>query len=71
MKNGIWHETFCKCLKRFSDITELLSGTAYPTADLFYQSFCEIKALISEWCPSANGAIREMANSMNIKLEKH
>lgn len=60
-----------KCLKRFNDITELLPGTLYPTANLFYQSFYEIKALISEWCSSTNGNIREMANSMNIKFEKY
>jgi hypothetical protein len=64
-------QTLCKCLKRFNDITELLSGTAYPTANLFYQSFCEIKALISEWCASPNGTVREMAKSMNTKFEKY
>ncbi|KAJ1262871.1 hypothetical protein BS78_09G141900 [Paspalum vaginatum] len=64
-------QTLCKCLKRFNDITELLSGTAYPTANLFYQSFCEIKALISKWCGCANNTIREMAHSMNTKFEKY
>ncbi|KAJ1256441.1 hypothetical protein BS78_K023900 [Paspalum vaginatum] len=64
-------QILCKCLKRFNDITELLSGTSYPTANLFYQSFCEIKALISEWCGCANGTIREMAHSMNTKFEKY
>lgn len=64
-------QTLCKCLKRFNDITELLSGSLYPTANLFYQSFCEIKALISEWCSSENYKIREMANSMNTKFDKY
>uniref|UniRef100_A0A0A9E365 HAT C-terminal dimerisation domain-containing protein n=1 Tax=Arundo donax TaxID=35708 RepID=A0A0A9E365_ARUDO len=38
---------------------------------LFYKSFCEIKALISEWCSSADDTIKNMANSMNAKFEKY
>ncbi|CAA0830976.1 Zinc finger BED domain-containing protein DAYSLEEPER [Striga hermonthica] len=64
-------QILCKCLKRFNDITELLSGTLYPTANLFYQSFCEIKALISEWCSSANDTIKRMTDSMNTTFEKY
>lgn len=64
-------ETLCKCLKRFDDITVLLSGTSYPTANLFYQSFAEVKALIREWCTSENEIISKMADSMNTKFEKY
>jgi len=38
------------CLKKFYDLTELLSGTSYPTANQFYRGFCEIKDLLDRWC---------------------
>jgi hypothetical protein len=38
-----------QCLKKFFDLTELFSGTLYPTANLFYRGFCEIKVLLDEW----------------------
>lgn len=73
MPDEDWYQAqHYKLLKRFSDITKLLSGPAYPTANLLYQSFCEInKDLISKWCTSANGTIIEMENSMNTKFEKY
>ena len=42
--NDNWIEVkiFCQALKNFYNITELLSGTKYPTANLFFQEFYEI-----------------------------
>jgi len=63
--------TLYGCLKKFYDLTEILSGTSYPTANLFYRGFCEIKVLLDEWCYAENITIREMAISMNAKFEKY
>lgn len=63
--------TLCKCLKKFNDVTELLSGTSYPTANLFYSNFCDIRAIIYEWCNSNDDTIRNMAHSMRAKFEKY
>jgi len=63
--------TLYGCLKKFYDLTEILSGTSYPTANLFYRGFCEIKVLLDEWCYDENVTIREMAISMNAKFEKY
>jgi hypothetical protein len=60
-----------QCLKKFYDLTELLSGTSYPTANLFYRGFREIKELQDKWCVSADLTIRQMAVSMSEKFEKY
>lgn len=58
-------------LKKFYDLTELLSGTLYPTANLFYKGFCEIRSLLGDWSTSEDINIREMAISMSKKFEKY
>jgi len=63
--------TLFQCLKKFYDLTELLSGTLYPTANLFYRGFCEIKDLLDKWCVHDNHIIREMAVPMSAKFEKY
>ncbi|EEC75436.1 hypothetical protein OsI_11966 [Oryza sativa Indica Group] len=63
--------TLGQCLKRFDDITNILSGTSYPTANLFYHNFCEIKSLINAWMKSDDVTIKTMATSMNKKFEKY
>ena len=60
-----------QCLKKFFDLTELLSGTLYPTANLFYRGFCEIKILLDDWCDSQDTTISAMATSMSKKFEKY
>ncbi|CAN6287169.1 unnamed protein product [Urochloa humidicola] len=60
-----------QCLKKFFDLTELLSGTLYPTANLFYRGFCEIKILLDDWCLSEDATISAMATSMSKKFEKY
>lgn len=63
--------TLCRCLKKFDDLTKLLSGNQYPTTNLFYKGFCEIKALISGWCRSSDATIKKMADSMQTKFDKY
>jgi hypothetical protein len=60
-----------QCLKKFYDLTELLSGTLYPTTNLFYRGFCEIKILLDGWCVSDDNTISTMAISMSRKFEKY
>jgi hypothetical protein len=70
---GEWAMAFklFTCLKRFFDLTELLSGTLYPTANLLYRGFCEIKILHDDWCGSDDPTISAMATSMSKKFEKY
>lgn len=63
--------TNVQCLEKFYHLTELLSGTSYPTANLFYRGFCEIRELLSKWKNHSNLTIREMSTAMSIKFEKY
>lgn len=60
-----------ECLSKFYDLTELLSGTSYPTANLFYKGFCEVRDLLDDWCISTDLTIRHMATGMREKFEKY
>lgn len=60
-----------QCLKKFYDLTELFSGTLYPTANMFYRGFCEIKLLLDDWYISGDITISAMAGSMSKKFEKY
>jgi hypothetical protein len=60
-----------QCLKKFFDLTEMFSGSLYPTANLFYRGFCEIKVLLDEWSVSQDTTISAMASSMSTKFEKY
>ena len=63
--------TIYGCLKNFYDLTEILSGTSYPTANLFYRGFCDIKLLLDDWGCSGDATIRDMAIAMNDKFDKY
>ncbi|RLN13279.1 activator-like transposable element [Panicum miliaceum] len=60
-----------QCLKKFFDLTELLSGSQYPTANLLYRGFCDIKVLLHEWSLSEDNTICAMAISMSRKFKKY
>lgn len=64
-------QTLLPFLKMFYDLTEILSGTSYPTANLFFRGFCEIKLMLNEWCSSIDPTISEMANAMIVKFDKY
>jgi hypothetical protein len=58
-------------LKRFYDLTEVFSGTSYPTANLFFRGFCEIKLFLADWCNSSDQTLCQMANAMTVKFNKY
>ncbi|CAL5046611.1 unnamed protein product [Urochloa decumbens] len=61
----------CNCLEIFYEATKLLSGSYYPTANLFFSEFCEINIKIIEWLKSSNSFIVSMAKSMKEKFDKY
>jgi hypothetical protein len=61
----------CERLKLFNGITELISGTKYPTANMFFPEICKIKLAISDWIDSSNKLIEEMAKKMLQKFDKY
>ena len=63
--------TINQCLEIFYDLTALLSGTSYPTANLFYRGFCDIKEILEKWKVCDDLTIRTMAIAMSVKFEKY
>ncbi|CAN0862124.1 Putative AC transposase [Linum grandiflorum] len=58
-------------LKIFNSITELFSGTTYPTANLFFPKICELKLKIAEWLIDPNTTVSGMAALMWDKFIKY
>ena len=54
----------CDRLELFYNVTELFSGTRYPTANMFFPVICRIKMTLNEWLMSSNVVISTMAKSM-------
>ena len=61
----------CERLGPFYDVTELFSGTNYPTVNLFFPKICEIRGSMKEWALSSFEKIRCMATNMITKFEKY
>ncbi|KAH7663375.1 Tam3-transposase (Ac family) protein [Dioscorea alata] len=59
----------CEKLKIFNSVTELFSGTNYPTANLYFPKVCEINLAISNWLTSSNVVIQRMATKMMDKFK--
>ncbi|KAG6480334.1 hypothetical protein ZIOFF_063834 [Zingiber officinale] len=58
-------------LELFFDVTELFSGTKYPTINLFFSTICDIKLAIGDWLLSDDNLVKTMATNMKVKFEKY
>jgi hypothetical protein len=61
----------CNRLKMFYDVTELLSGTKYVTANLFFPKIYNILLSIRRWQSSDIPMIEEMCVRMKDKFNKY
>jgi hypothetical protein len=64
-------KTINQCLEIFYKLTTLLSGISYPTTNLFYRGFCDIKDILAKWKISDDVTIRTMSLAMSAKFEKY
>ncbi|KAJ1703103.1 hypothetical protein LUZ63_002882 [Rhynchospora breviuscula] len=58
-------------LKVFYDATLKLSGTKYPTLNLFFTEFCEAYLTIKNMCSSPYPFIVQMGAEMHVKFDKY
>ena len=56
-------------LKLFYQVTEMFSGTKYPTTNVFFLHVCDIRLSLSEWLKSENEVIKEMTVKMIENFE--
>ena len=59
------------CLKVFYNATLKLSGTAYPTLNIFFTEFCEVFMNIKQMASSPLGFIVSMGREMLVKWDKY
>jgi hypothetical protein len=61
----------CEKLEVFYDVTQLFSGTMYPTANVYFPKVCEMKLALVKWLGSTDSVIRNMASCMLSKFDKY
>ncbi|XP_062089770.1 zinc finger BED domain-containing protein RICESLEEPER 2-like [Humulus lupulus] len=64
-------KVMCEKLKLFYHVTEMFSGTKYPTTNLFFSKICDIWLLLKECLKSSYDEIRIMASNMMEKFEQY
>lgn len=61
----------CDRLEPFYSMTELFSGSSYPTSNVFFDEVCEIRLELSRWLNSDMQEVQVMASKMIAKFEKY
>ena len=61
----------CEKFGYFHKVTELLSGTAYPTANHYFPSVFRLKMELNQWLSSEDELVKKMAAKMLAKFDKY
>lgn len=61
----------CNFLEEFDMITNLISGTDYPTSNLLLPELWHIKKILDEACSSEDSCLMKMATKMKKKFDKY
>ncbi|KAL0392914.1 UNVERIFIED_CONTAM: Zinc finger BED domain-containing protein RICESLEEPER 2 [Sesamum radiatum] len=64
-------EKVCSVLEVFWDATHIISGSDYPTSNLFLNAVSLVKVLLDEKSLDNDGFIRDMVERMKIKFDKY
>jgi hypothetical protein len=64
-------ERICEFLEPFYDITNLISGSNYPTANLYFMQVWKVQCLLEKHKVSDDKVIRDMSLDMMVKFEKY
>ena len=58
-------------LSPFSEMTKLISGSSYPTANLYFMQVWKIESWLREHATSDDEIIRDMVKIMRLKFDKY
>ncbi|KAL3646943.1 hypothetical protein CASFOL_009487 [Castilleja foliolosa] len=61
----------CEFLRPFNVITNLMSGSSYPTSNLYFMQVWKIECLLIENMNSEDEILKDMANRMKVKFDKY
>lgn len=64
-------ERIAEFLQPFYEMTELFSGTQYPTANLYFMNVWKIQVMLQEVMKSGDLDLKNMAKSMKPKFDKY
>ena len=64
-------EVICELLKPFSEITNLISGSSYPTSNLYFNEIWKIECWLRAHANYSDPVICEMVKCMKLKFEKY
>nr|GLL25230.1 zinc finger BED domain-containing protein RICESLEEPER 2-like isoform X1 [Ipomoea trifida] len=64
-------EKICEFLMPFNEITKLISGSTYPTSNLYFMQVWKIELLLKRNLNNEDVVIRSMASNMKVKFEKY
>ena len=66
-----WGKKMCDFLRPFYDITMLISGSTYPTSNLYFMQVRQIECLLTRSIMSEDDVISDMALRMKVKFDKY
>ena len=55
----------------FNEITNLISGSSYPTSNLYFMQIWRIECMLKEKLNNEDKVIEDMASKMHVKFEKY
>ncbi|XP_060200821.1 zinc finger BED domain-containing protein RICESLEEPER 2-like [Lycium barbarum] len=64
-------EKICEFLEPFYEITNLISGSSYPTSNLYFMQVWKIECMLKENSHNPDEVIKEMASRMSKKFDKY
>ncbi|XP_058766500.1 zinc finger BED domain-containing protein RICESLEEPER 2-like [Vicia villosa] len=64
-------ERICEFLEPFYDITNLISGSSYPTANLYFMQVWKVQCILEKHQKSIDKVIKDMSDKMKVKFDKY
>ncbi|KAK4269452.1 hypothetical protein QN277_022606 [Acacia crassicarpa] len=64
-------ERICEFLEPFYDTTNMISGSSYPTSNLYFMQVWKIECILNENLCSDDDVIRDMSMRMKEKFDKY
>jgi len=64
-------EKICDLFQPFDEITTIISGTKYPTANLYLKNVWKIENFLSSWSSCEDVILRSMATKMREKFKDY
>jgi hypothetical protein len=64
-------ERICDFLEPFYDITNLISGSTYPTANLYFMQVWKVQCILEKHQKSIEKVVRDMSDKMKAKFDKY